>query len=169
MALRSQWIVAQIDQLQGVRIDHSLVSVHLDNVVVVGQQLLQFRHLEHNLWQGYERIVGDVQATQARQFSQLVGQFGHLVVRQVKNYKVRGEDIFNLRAFIAKLHALLTCNQTEFGGEFRRNLGNDVAAQVTSLQLGVPHQMINCIWYLHQLTLGQICREKREFSVKLGF
>lgn len=51
-----------------------------------------------------------------------------------------------------------TCDETELCGEFGRNLGNHVAAQVAGLQFGVSHQVIHCIGYLHQLTLGQICR-----------
>lgn len=55
-----------------------------------------------------------------------------------------------------------TCDETELCGEFGRNLGNHVAAQVAGLQFGVSHQVIHCIGYLHQLTLGQICREIEE-------
>lgn len=88
MALRRQGIVAQIDQLQRVRIDHALVRVHLDDVVVVGQQLLQLGHLEHDLGQGDEGVVGDVEAAQRSQVGQLVGKFGHLIVGQVEHWQI---------------------------------------------------------------------------------
>lgn len=77
----------QVDHLQRRGPDHALVCLHVDNVVVIGQQVAQLEHLEHHLGQRDKRIVRDVQPGQELQVAQLVGQLGHLVVGQVQFYE----------------------------------------------------------------------------------
>lgn len=125
-------VVPQVDQLERVRRD-DLVPVDVDDGVVVGAQFAQLRHLEHDGGQRDEGVVRDVQLLQRVQVGQLVRQLGHLVVRQVE-----------LR------------DQAELDRKLGRYFRDDIAAEVARLQLSVSHQMVDRIWNLNQLALGEI-------------
>lgn len=112
-----------------------------DNGVVIGFQLAQIGHFEHDRWQSQEQIVRDVQTQQCGQTGELIGQFVHLIVRQVQI----GEHV-------------------EFYREFRWNLLDHIRTQIAGEQLGVAHQVVDSIGYLHQLAFGEICKFDRRIS-----
>lgn len=67
-----------------------------------------------------------------------------------------GESLINCQRGKVKGIQLRTRDETELCGEFWRNLRNHVTTQVAGFELSVTHQMVDCVWDLHQLAFGQV-------------
>ena len=82
-----------------------------------------------------------------------------LIENKISNFQ-KSPGTYHLVSHGIRSHGsikLLTCYETEAGGQLGWYLGDEVTSQAASLQAGVLHQEEDGVWDLRELTFTQVC------------